>query len=58
MLSGEAIYIGPVCIPDVTKVTFTSMRLWQTVTSLMVISYIARLAVVCKPLSSHDDVST
>ena len=33
--------VGPVCIPDVTKVTLTSVRLWQTTTGLIAISYIA-----------------
>ena len=28
--------VGPVRIPDVTKVTITSVRLWQTATGLMV----------------------
>jgi len=42
---------GLVCIPDVTKVTLTSMRLWQTATGLMVISYRAPEAAVCKPLA-------
>ena len=52
LLSTEAIFdVGPVRIPDVTKVTITSMRPWQTATGLMVISYIAPQAVVCKPLA-------
>ena len=52
LLGSEAIFdVGPVRIPDVTKVTITSMRLWQTATGLMVISYIAPRAVVCKPLT-------
>jgi len=42
-------YIGLVCIPNVTKVTLFLMRLWQTVTSFMVISYIAAEAVAYKP---------
>jgi len=49
LLSTEAIYIGPVCIPDVTKVTLPSVRLWQTVTGLMTISYRAPSAVVYTP---------
>ena len=38
--------VGPVRIPDITKVTSTSLRLWHTITGLMVISYIAPQAVV------------
>jgi len=45
-----------VSIPDVTKVTLTSVRLWQTATGLMVLSYIAPQAVVCKPLV-YDAIS-
>ena len=52
LLSTETIFdVGPVHIPDVTKVTITSMRLRQTATGLMVISYIAPRAVVWKPLA-------
>jgi len=55
LLSAEAIIdVGPVRIPDVTQVTITSMRPWQTATGLMVISYIAPRAVVCKPLASSS----
>ena len=43
--------VGPVRIPDVTKVTITSTRLWQTATGFMVISYIAPGAAVCRPLA-------
>jgi len=32
-----AIIVGTVCIPDVTKVTLSWLRRWQTITSLMVI---------------------
>ena len=42
-------YIGLVCIPNVTKVTLLLMRVWQTVTSFIVISYIASEAVAYKP---------
>jgi len=47
LLSAMTIYIGSVHIPDVTKVTLSSVRLWQTITSVLVISYIALLKLLC-----------